>query len=97
MKNTEKVWNGDQSWNYESLHVVAYDQKIKIKIKRNAYDNQSWSKAYLFDGNKWNTIVETPHPLMKCLGISYVQKEVKAEKFYEDEKILLEEVKILIG
>jgi len=94
-KMTEKVWDANQSWYYQAVHKL-YGRTLRVDIRRNAYDEQSWAKISLFDketGN-WNVIATNPH--MKCLHISYVQKNIKANVFLSDEDILLKEAKMLL-
>lgn len=91
----ERIWNEKQSWYYESTLTIS-GRKIKIEIRRNAYDFQSWAIALLFDGNKWNQIAHIPHPQMKCMHVSYVGN-ASVEDFREDTDALIKEVTMLIS
>lgn len=106
-RHTQKVWQSQQSWNYEALHshakftpnVGSKDLKIRIRIKRDAYDSQSYALAEGFDPDrlKWQEIVSIPYPKMVCLKISYIADDVRAKDFLEDEQTLLNEVKVLLS
>jgi len=95
---TQKVWNAHQSWYYESLILLEDGTKVKVQIRRNAYDFQSFAQVSFFDQTtfKWREVAETPHPQMKCLNISYVQRGITAKDFEEDEALLLSEARHLI-
>lgn len=91
----EWVWNSQQSWYYESLHFLPGNIKIKIEIRRNAFDYQSYARASSFDGDKWNVIANIPHPFMQCMGVKYNQTDVKAKDFYKDEEELLTQCEMI--
>lgn len=96
-KLTQKIWKANQSWHYEALWQVN-DRRIKISIRRNAFDEQNHCVAKMFDGDKWNGIASTPHSRMNCNHLSYMQPNPPTVKdFQTDEDILLAEVKMILG
>lgn len=96
---TQKVWNANQSVYYESLWEISCGdtkKKVKIEIRRNTYDFQSWARSSLFDGNKWNGVALIPCEHMDSLKVNAFCKDVQPSNFSEDEAELLEETKMLI-
>jgi hypothetical protein len=55
-----RTWNASQSWHHEAtVRVLAH--KIRIRIRRNAYDDQSYAEAQLFTlENGWKQICHRP-------------------------------------
>lgn len=94
---TEKVWQNNQSWYYEALWIFDDNTKAKVEIRRNAFDNQSHANISFYnpDQLKWNRIASIPCTQMKCLNLSYIQKNVMAHDFAEDELTLLEEARMV--
>jgi hypothetical protein len=95
---TQKVWNASQSWYYEALWEVV-DRKIRVDIRRNAFDHQSGARAQIFDPDqvRWNVIATIPQPQMSCLHLSYAQRNpATPEDFEQDEQRLLDEVKLIL-
>lgn len=78
---SEKLYSHDHSWNYETLWTltrVPASWKVKIEIRRNAYDGQSYGKAMVWSPERlcWNNVAWTAGPSLKCLTLSYVQRVV---------------------
>lgn len=76
-----KLYNMDQSWNYETLWELSKGkvrQKVKVEIRRNAYDFQSYGRAYLFSPTdlKWSCVATTAGPQLHCLDLSYTTKDI---------------------
>jgi len=103
----EQCFKESQSWNYERIVKVPtkevndkgfyVSKTIKVSLKRDAYDRQSFARVYLFDGIKWNFVYE--EPLENCVfkSISYVSKSVTKEDFYSDaERILKVALEIIM-
>lgn len=73
---------GRQSRDYEGLWEVQRipgkapatgleaARRIRVRIKRDSYDMQSYAEAALFDGDKWNVIVSLKPEEMTVLGTS---------------------------
>lgn len=87
--------NVNQSWEYNSVWMIG-KHKVRVEIRRNAYDNQSHRTIYLFDGQKWNYLWHLPFATAHCKHISYVIKNIDSLAFMQDEnELLLEAEKIL--
>lgn len=96
---SERCYQQSQSWHFKK--VVAIGKKtFKVHIKRNAYDFQSFAKAFIYDTSRsqWNEIVLAPIMECECKGISYVHKDVKASAFAKDfDRLLAEATEITRG
>ena len=89
-----RCFNQDQSWNFERTTKFISNTKkftLKVSICRNAYDNQSFGRVYMWDGNQWNVVVDVPISECQCCDVSYVQKGVVASYFMADHNRLLAE------
>ncbi len=92
-KLTETFWNGDQSWNYRA-HWSLANRCLRVTIRRNSYDDQSYQNVELFDGDQWNHIVDEPIAA-SFKDVSYVELELKPSKkeiFYKAEAEMLKTV-----
>ncbi|MBT6051394.1 MAG: hypothetical protein HOG49_31725 [Candidatus Scalindua sp.] len=92
-----RFYNKDQSWYF--IRIVKWNNhKLKVVIRRNAYDHQSYAKCYKFDGKQWNVVNSMPIEDCKCQVVSYAQKEVDARKelFLQDSQTLFEIAKKII-
>lgn len=102
---SEKLYSADQSWIYETLwDLPAKDHRIKVVIRRNAYDSQSYGRAYLFSASesKWNEVAHTSGLKLKCKDASYAMDEQRIireykKQFSQDTNDLLQEVKLILG
>lgn len=90
-----KTWNSDQSWHHES---VFKDKKhtLRITIKRNAYDNQSYANVKRWNGEKWHEVCHRPIEYCVCRQISYVTRNIDAGDFVYDVDSLLEEALAIV-
>lgn len=89
-----------QSWYFE--RVIAYASptrsfKLKVDIRRNAYDNQSHARVCQWDGTKWQIVVDAPIAECECKKISYVSPNVKSLDFEADSIRLLKEALQIVG
>lgn len=87
-------------------------RKVRIRIHRDFYDFQSYARAELFDGNKWNVIDTLPTTAMKIHEtkcgprghqIPAVSSQVKERDlesvrsyFEADESMLLRKVALIL-
>jgi hypothetical protein len=98
---TQKVWQTGNSWRYEALYAagVGAAERLRVRIERDAYDNQNTCDVEIFDhaGNRWNVLASVPKQQMKCNAISYVKKGVTAADFAADERTLLDEAALIIN
>jgi hypothetical protein len=95
---SEQFYNLSQSWCYE--RIIAIDgAKLKVEIRRNAYDDQSYMRGYVLDSSvvKWNLVVNRPIKGSNCEPASYVQDRNKVDKslFVADADSIIEELKVI--
>ena len=89
---SEDFYNQNQSWHFV-LTVNIENKRIRIKIDRNAYDNQSSLTGFLWNGNEWKQV--DYHPLVKslnCFHVSYVDKKPNKLAFRLDAEFILDRV-----
>ena len=99
------MWNTPYAWCYEALfsysryvpYKGSHSKKIRIRLKRNAFDFQSFGIAEIFNEteSRWNEAASIPPPELCCLQVTYVGKATP-EDFKQDEEGLLKEVKIIL-
>jgi hypothetical protein len=85
-----------QSWEWESVWRREEGERvlqIRVRIRRNAYDSQSWRKIEVFDpgNNCWNYLWSLPWAAAHCWPISYAMPRHKVDDrlFQKDEEELL--------
>lgn len=88
---SERCYCQDQSWWYERIVKIPTNRKLKVEIRRNAYDVQSYAKVEIWSGTKWEEVVKVPITLCECQRISYASDTVLAEDFHADANRLLNE------
>ena len=97
---SQQFYKQNQSWHYENI-LDCDGKKLKVHIRRNAYDKQSYLHGYIFDpvASKWNLIVSRPIEGANCESVSYTdRKEVVNEGlFVEDSNSIIEELKEIIA
>lgn len=94
---SHQFYNADQSWNFEKIINVG-KAKLRIHIRRNSANHQSFVRGYLFGNSQWNLIVDRPIETAACKSVSYVnpEKTVKKELFELDfESVFFELIKII--
>ena len=92
MKRTisERCYLQNQSWCFE--RTVNFEHKrFKINIHRNAFDEQSYARVYLWDKTQWNLVVDAHISECVCKKIDYTQYNVNLLSFEEDYRRLLNE------
>ena len=84
-----------QTWNY--IRITTTENrvwKIRVWIKRNAYDFQSsmvgsvWSRESM----QWNTVIRRPIKGANCQRVSYTDKNASAAYFRNDSDQIIEQV-----
>jgi hypothetical protein len=80
---SERVYQQNQSWYFERTVLIG-GEKLKVEIRRNAYDDQSYGRVMKWDGNEWKQVVHSPIQLLQCRHISYVTSGVVASHFEKD-------------
>ena len=93
---SEKLYNANQSWCYDSI-VKIDEHKLRVSIRRNAYDSQSYCKISRWDGTKWHFITSKPIEQCKCSDASYVVKKVNIKLFQMDAEELIKEATQVIS
>lgn len=102
----EKLYNLHQSWYLEQL-IKLGPRKLQVKVRRNAYDFQSWGTAEVWtpyaEGGKWEKVASIPGPMLRCLdSVSYVLSEERMRNeggyaaMLEDAKALVNESKKIL-
>jgi hypothetical protein len=71
----EDLWNANQSWHYESITDHG-DERLRVKIRRNAHDFQSSAICERWDGTAWQQVVSRPIEQMACAAVSYTDLPV---------------------
>jgi hypothetical protein len=79
----EDLWNANQSWHYESITEHG-DERLRVKIRRNAHDFQSSATCERWDGHAWHQVVSRPIEQLECSVVSYVTKDPDADLFLAD-------------
>ena len=92
----ERVWQGGHAWNYEG-HVRNNEHSLRVSIRRNAHDEQSWARVHRWDGTKWQLVLSRPICECHCKTISYIQQGVKIAAFKKDTEELLQATMGIIG
>jgi len=101
-----EVDNRGQSWNFTRIvkgntgrglgSVDRGEYKLRVRIRRNAYDEQSYALVERWDGSKWHEVVKQPIDRCECQSLSYVTRGVTTEAFENDCKRLLDMAKAVV-
>lgn len=80
MKTETLIYNQSQSW----VAVRTLDlgtHRLRLTVRRNAYDAQSYAKTQRWDGEKWQDVETLPISLLpeETRAVSYVQAREKVE------------------
>jgi len=90
-----EVSKGSQSWNYERL-LDHKGKRLKVLIKRDSYDNQSYAKMYIHKDDQWNLLTGIPYANMSSLSISYVDSNITDKDFVNDYLTLVNKSKLIL-
>jgi hypothetical protein len=98
---SERLYESGQSWNYKlivAVHTFEIAHKLRVSIRRNAYDEQCHCKVSRWDGDKWHYVTGMPIAEARCEPIVYVLKrsEFDIGVFRIDARTLLEEAKAVV-
>jgi hypothetical protein len=69
----EQCYKRDQSWYYHSV-IKVNGQSLKVEIRRNAYDIQSYANVSRWDGKQWSIVWKKPINACNCKSVSYLGK-----------------------
>ena len=94
----QDVYRGSQSWCYKAVWEYG-EERLKVDIKRDAYDCQSHARAYVWSRSKqeWSPISDIHISQSEFKSISYVSDNVTAANFERDEEALLDRALTVIG
>jgi hypothetical protein len=84
----EQCFEQNQSWMYTKV-VDTNCGRLRVEIRRNAYDAQSYAKIDKWNGEIWNFVHSIPITSCLCQSISYVMENVTKEDFQADAMILI--------
>lgn len=97
-RHTEKLWHENQSWHYEALYRFR-DYRLKVDIRRNAYDFQSHLRVKIFDPEslKWNVLVsDAMTPDQETHKVFFDGKSADIRPFRRDTEKMLEEARLVL-
>ena len=101
-----RFFKGRQSWNYTRIYVSGSlaignlgEHKLRVTIKRDSLDAQSYARCDRWDGTKWQQVCSIPIKHCLCHAISYVESDTPALEglFAADSTELLELAKKIIA
>lgn len=93
-----RCYLADQSWYFERVTKFNGGITLKINIRRNAYNDQSYAHVSIWDtvNTQWNIVVEAPISECVCQDIDYCSKGVTPSYFEADHnRLLVEAMKIV--
>lgn len=95
---SEQFYRTNQSWNYESTARTPSGKVLRVEIRRNSYDDQSYVHGLVFDTihNKWNIIVSRPIATAACVAASYVREVEKIAPFWLDAASVIAEMQEIV-
>lgn len=87
----QQLYNKDQSWHYEGIYKYG-DHKLRVYIRRNAYDHQSSLKVEVWNPEQleWKMIRTVPmEKIRSSYEWTYTKQNVPMGPFEEDAQDLL--------
>jgi len=98
---SEKFYSshGNQSKMYVVVVKLDSDEKLKVSIRKNAYNFQSHCTLSRWDGDKWQHMVATPYADMLCNqeSVPYWSQPQNIELYQQDAQNLIEEAKEILA
>ena len=81
---SDRTWQGQQSWNREVIESID-KSKVRMTVKVDAYDFQSYAKAELWKESGWVQVHKIPGQQLRTMKlISYVARDVRPAAFQGD-------------
>lgn len=81
---SDKTYKHTQSW-FREVVLEVEGNKLRYEVEHNAYAFQSWGRAELWDGSRWNLVHAIPGGELPNYGrTSYTQSSVEEDAFDED-------------
>ena len=107
-RRTERVYQGSQDWSYEAIWSgegegpYPVPHRLRVQIRRNAYDTQSWARCHRWDGTRWELVASRTIGECASKVVSYVQSRAEVDRkglpaFREDADVLLAEAAMVLG
>lgn len=90
---SEDLVLSNQTWRYVAVRKLPAGPKLRITVKRNAYDFQSQAYVEVFSLHelKWNVIVKVTFTnRLKSHAVSYVDRTPRIDLFREDADMLFD-------
>ena len=74
-----------QSWYYTKIVRVGKNDVFRTRIRRDAYDFQSYALIERWNGQEWKEVVNRPIAQTLCKAVVYVNEQLTAEQkgFFE--------------
>lgn len=73
---SNRTWKGRNDLHGQRTVRLDPYNLVKVEIRRNAYDEQSWARSFLWsDTNGWLPLVSTPIDFWSIKHFSYVAKD----------------------
>lgn len=96
----KEIHHGNQSVDYTEIIELTEDNnvnKLKITVKSDSYEHQSYARIYLFKDGDWNFIERIGYSQMKTQHqLKCVKEEITDKHFEADRnKLLVIAVKLL--
>ncbi len=80
----DKTYKHSESW-FREVVLEVEGHKLKYEVEHNAYVFQSWGRAELWDGTKWNLVHAIPGEELRSYGrTSYTERSAEEDAFDED-------------
>lgn len=64
----DDLWNTGHDWILETI-VDARSHRLRVKIRRNFYDEQSYGLVEAWSGSEWKQVVRRPIAVMHTLAV----------------------------
>ncbi len=76
--------HNSQSWYYTKTVKIG-SKKFRTRIRRNAYDFQSYAIIEIWNGKCWKEVLSRPIKQMLCYAVNYFDEQLTAEQkgFFE--------------
>ena len=81
---SDRTWQGQQSWNREIIENIE-GRRVRLTVKVDAYDFQSYGRAELWNGSEWKKVHSIPGQQLSAFKkVSYVSRSCPPTSFDND-------------
>ena len=89
---SQSFYQQGQSWQMVGIYEQQNGLRLRVHIKRNAYDEQSFAKLEVFSQTekKWNLVHSKPIQQCACRETSYVLSPEEFERRGHDDMMLVD-------